>query len=490
MERRLIYTTTGLVIMPYEPKQCRKLEWMTSTYDAIYHRAIPHTGFYNPKMKAFATYNLGKTYAKTLFPDYEVIQWPVKPIVHTNGFEMKNITLNEYQEDIATKLESIESNCVFVNLPTAVGKTIFATTCISEAKTRAFVMCYTTKILDQWVDTFKNMTTLKPSQVMMLTSSKQIDKIYKKPDSVKKVEIFLCTTSLFDSYGRNYGYERYFKLFQDLNIGMKVIDEAHTRLGTTVRINAYTNVPKTMYLSADYNQANTEMLKLFKDVLFGVPVLKLSDEHMSELKHINAVVYSFNSRPSINDELRITAGVYHWSNIDYCRYEFDEDNSPMIDVIIRILKSIVDENAISEVKNLPYKVLILVQLIEHVDKLALILPRIVKNRTFGAYYSEMSDDEKSRAVRKDIIISTYKSFSTGVNLVAPEIKDVISTCPVDIVTANQSAGRCRPIPNTHSRMWLVTDYGFEHNVNNIERTVKYLTKNKVGEIIRQEYDDE
>ena len=72
-------------------------------------------------------------------------------------------------------------------------------------------------------------------------------------------------------------------------------------------------------------------------------------------------------------------------------------------------------------------------------------------------------------------------------MVAPEIKDVISTCPVDNVTANQSAGRCRPIPDTYSRIWLVTDYGFEHNINNIERTGKELTKNKVSEIVRMEY---
>lgn len=487
MEKRLIYTTAGLVIMPYRPKQCRKLEWMTSTYDAIYHRAIPHTGFYNPKMNAFVTYQLSKTYAKTLFPDYEVVQWPVMPIQHTQGFEMKGITLNEYQEDIVAQLENIDTNCVFVNLPTAVGKTVLATACMSEAKTRVFVMCYTTKILKQWIDTFRDMTTLKKSQVLLLKSSKQIEDIYNKPESVKKVEVFLCTSSLFDSYGRSYGYEKYFKLFQDLGIGMKIIDEAHTRLGTTVRINAYTNVPKTMYLSADYNQANSEMLKLFKDVLYGVPVLKLSDEHMNELKHIKAMVYSFNSRPSIEDELKVTSGVYHWSTVNYCRYEFDEDNSPMVDAITSILEMIVDENSISNVKGLPYKTLILVQLIEHVDKLALLLPRIIKNRSFGAYYSELDEDEKSRAVRKDIIISTYKSFSTGVNLVAPEIKDVISTCPVDNVTANQSAGRCRPIPDTYSRIWLVTDYGFEHNINNIERTVKYLTKNKVSEIVRMEY---
>ena len=61
---------------------------------------------------------------------------------------------------------------------------------------------------------------------------------------------------------------------------------------------------------------------------------------------------------------------------------------------------------------------------------------------------------------------------------------------MDVVTANQSAGRCRPIPGMQSYFWLLSDYGFDHCPRNIEKVLRYLKQNKIGNVKRIHYEND
>lgn len=472
-DKHIVYTTTGAFIVPYEPNQSPELEYDTSEFDKIYHRQIPHTGFYNDKLGIFVTYRMYEPKLKSYFPGYDVMYYKNYGGKKSMPFKV-SVVPNKYQNSVLTQLMGLKNHEAYVNIPTASGKTVLAVMYIAEAGIKTFVMCYSTRILEQWIDTFKTKTDLPESRICMFESSKLMNKLLKDKKEAKKYDIFLCTSSMFDAFGSRYGYENYQRLFENLGIGIKIIDEAHTRLGATVRCNAYTSIDKTLYLSADYNQSNASLLRKFNQVFKAVPVLRLEEDLMSELRHISAMTIIYNSVPSVAEHAKITNNKYHWSHIEFCKYEFEKDI--LKNTIVDLVKYIIAQEGETNVK--PFKILILLQLIEHVDSLHHLLSSIIKGRSIAKYHSMVED--KASSLDADIIVSTYKSFSTGLDVTNPQIKHVISTTPVDVVTANQSAGRCRPIPNTKSFFWMLQDFGFEYCSNNNIKVVKYLKTNKIG----------
>ena len=90
------------------------------------------------------------------------------------------------------------------------------------------------------------------------------------------------------------------ELFAFMGIGFKVIDEAHRCFGATIKINAYTSI-RTLYLSADYNQANADIRKMFYDAFKDADLLTYDAETMNDLKHITCVQYEYNSFPRDED---------------------------------------------------------------------------------------------------------------------------------------------------------------------------------------------
>ena len=485
---QIIVTTTGVVILPYSEGQSKQLEYETSRYDKIYHKAIPTTGFYNEKLEAFATYKMSPYKLKEFFPSYDVVYHKNYSGKTMSDFSM-TVELNRYQDDAISQLIGLKKHEAYVNIPTASGKTVLAVAYSCMLKKKTFIMCYSSKILEQWEKTFETKTTMNSSRIMELSSSKQMNGILIGKVDVKDIDVFLCTGSLLDMFGKQYGYEKIHPLFMEMGIGLKIIDEAHTRLGTTIRCNAYTSIDKTLYLSADYNQADNLKFRQFKSVFMTVPVIRLRDELMNELKHITASVWSFNSHPGMDDLLRVTSNKYGWSNMEYCRYEFE--NQPIKDALVALLEYIWQNDTSISPSGKPYKILILTQLIEHVDLIYDIVNKMeLKGRNVSKFYSTLESAEKEFALDADIIVSTYKSFSTGIDVTSPQIRHVISTCPVDVVTANQSAGRCRPIPGMQSYFWLLSDYGFDHCPRNIEKVLRYLKQNKIGNVKRIHYEND
>ena len=479
MEKRLVYTTTGLRITPYEEGQVKALEKHTSTYDKIYHRWNSLNGFYNDKLSIFATYKINPGMICKMFPDYTKTYVPaIKPgIVPQYNL---TVSLNKYQTEIMDRLSSLPTmkNEVFVNSPTASGKTVLATAYAAMMHTPTIVVCFSSKILEQWQDTFACKTDIPIDSMMKIVTGRQMYDMYTGEYDVSRMSVFFVTTSLLDRFGTDYGYEYLQPLFERLHIGLKIIDEAHCRLATITRLNAYTSVNKTLYLSADFNQANSRKLRLFMDMLKYAEVIKLSNESMKELSHITVVNSIFYSHPSMKDKLNIVSGAYKWSNLKYTRYQFTNG------IFIKAFDDIIDKilQYDEDLTDSGYKILVLVQLIEEIDILVNRLHKRHKEVSTSGYYAKDDSEDQTKATHSKIIVSTYKAFSTGIDITKPEIRHVISTCPVDVVTSNQAAGRCRPIKGLTSYFWMMLDYDFEHCVYNAQKVNKYLLDNKAQKV--------
>lgn len=484
---KITRTCTGLLLHNYMPKSCKNLEWKTSVFNKSLHKAVPATGFYDAKTQTFATYNMTNeeirfVLANSPFKTADIIAENPKLGRRMNPFTT-NIKLTDVQQPVFDELIYNKKCETFVNLPTAVGKTILAVQYVSFMATKCIILCYNNNVLEQWKNAFLTKTDIDPSRIKVITSSKYLMNVIDGNTDVGKTDIWLTTPAMIHSFGENYGWSMISKAFDRMGIGIKIIDEAHRNLGTTIRLNAWTNIAKTVYLSADFNQASYDMQQQFFNVFKFVPVLKLKDDVMKDLKHITAVVYKFNSHPDINDILKVTNGnkrnKYHWNQYGYTKYALE--NGELAQRVVKILQQILKSDDHS-VDGKPYKILILTNMIAAVDDMYSIAKNLNTGRTVSRYHGEVSKDEADNAKSADIIISTYQAFSTGIDVTTPHIRHVISMCPVDKIAANQAAGRCRPIPGLSSFFWMIVDQGFDYCVSKASSVLKYLGQSRIGEI--------
>ena len=489
MPKRIRKTITGMVFEDYQAGDIPQLEKYTSIWDKVTHKSIPTSGFVLDN--SFATYRINETFLKSItvgtpYAGYEMENIPLELGQPTEPYK-SSIKLTKAQKPVSEKM-AMGGNEVFLNIPTATGKTVISVDFIAKLQVKTIIICFKRKILSQWYDTFKDKTTIDIDRVHIINSCQYFYDLIAGTEDPNDKDIWLVTPNLITTFCNVEGWDMLEELFGFMGIGFKVIDEAHRCFGSTIRINAWTSI-RTLYLSADFNQANPNVRKMFFSALRDATVIRYDLETMNDLKHITCVQYEYNSFPTDEDIVDITnpekRNKYHWDHFAYTRYAVTKGNvlSHIEKIITEIIKS--EENLKSE-SGKPYKILVLTNLIEMVDKIYGELKAKIPDRVMSRYHTKMPKEEQSTYLDADIIISTYQAFAEGVDVVSPCIRHVISTCPVDNIMANQSAGRCRPIQGQDSFYWMMVDNGFSYCRNNEARVTRYLATAKIGRVTRIE----
>lgn len=482
--KEIVITTTGVCINDYSPKENIELEKHTSYFEKNRHKFMPVSGFYDEKDGKFLTYKMSESKLTSYFHKCVFIKPGVSKFNRIADVDLGDFQLRDNQKSVITRMTQIDQPEMFVNIPTATGKTVIGVYFIAFMKIVSLVVCPSATIMSQWTDTMKRMGFT--NRYTILGSGDQLTDIIKGRVKYNS-DIYLITPMLMTTYGNKHGFDRLGEIFEKLHIGMKFIDEAHKNLGAIVRLNAITSFYKTIYLSADFYRASSYTRKQFFDVFYHVPIIKMDQEEIEQLKHITAVVYPYHSKPSMVEAANvITQGKYHWSHWEFARYEFNK--GIIIDYIDKILDKIIsdDENS----NNQPYKILILTIMVEHADLLYdHITQKYGHARSVGKFHSRMTDEARYTGKHQDIIVATYQAFSVGIDIVIPNIQHVISTSPVDVITHNQSAGRCRPIEGEESFYWILEDTDFDFCRHNVDSAMKYLAKSRVKNIVTIKEDD-
>lgn len=480
-------SNTGTVVTPYENGQCKKLENDVSIWNDVYFRRDPVIGFQvvsniDNDIQSFVTCKNSATYIQGLFPDYNISYMEqIIPKKLSQKFRLnEDIALTDIQSNtINDILKYIKYHEWFVNLQTALGKTLMSVYLSSILNVKSMIMCYSTEILLQWIQTIKEKSNFDTSKLILLDSSKLIQNIYTEKFDSNEYDIFMATPKLIVSYCEKYGYDHLNPVFEKMGIGLKVFDEAHRNISNMIKINGFANVDKTLYLSADFGQANKDKEKLYYKMMFGVPVFKPSDEVMSTLKYTQAIVVEYNTDPNINE----VASVYSrfgFSSINYMKYQFNK--GIVYDVLDYVLENIFNTNTHN------YKTLILLNLIDHVDTLTeVLIEKYGDCKRIGKFHSEINHEEKEETKTiSDIIISTYKSFGTGLNVA--DIKYVISIDQCDKISDNQAAGRARPLSDGSDAFYfMLADRGFKYSGRKLKDRLNYLKMTKIKHITRVRY---
>lgn len=482
----ICYTQNGMRITPYREHQCYQLENMTSIREKGFggHLRKPITGFLIPfdekkdsKYGTFISHKHNPMFIQSLFPNYQVKYEESnkeKQIIHDFGVN-PDISPREAQLQIMNKICKYEnSNQWFVYLSQGLGKTLLSVYMITYFHVKSLIMCYNTRVLQQWVNTFKEKTSMDMRAILFINEGKILDKILDGSFPVWEYDIFMCTPKLLTMYGKRYGYKSLSLLMDKMGIGLKIFDEAHRNITNIIKINAYTSVKRTLYLSGDFAQSNTRKEDLYYKIFLGVPVLKPSNVLMNTLKYTIAVVVSYETHPS-EEELKSVYPRRGFSFYNYMKYQINQ--KMFYDTLWFILDSINKANTNN------FRILILVNMIEHVNILKDEIEEHYPNRYIvGRYHSGVSEEEKKEAKNNaEIIVSTHSSFGVGID--TTRIKYVISGCVGTKIDDNQASGRARPLED-HSDVFyfMMLDMGFSYCKKTLRDRLDYLEKTKIKAI--------
>ena len=484
-------TTTGTRIYPYRKGQCRPLENLTSLPDQAYRgrKWNPVTGFLIPDsgdefQGTFVTHLHDPRYLQELLPNYQIVyEKPTKKKTLNELMSLNSdITPREVQYQIIQGIIDNESKSQwFVYLSQGLGKTLLSVYMIPYFNTKTLIMCYNTMVLSQWVNTIRDKTDINSKSILYIESGKLFDKILSGDFPVWEYDIFMCTPKLLTMYGKKHGYYTLELLMEKMGIGLKIFDEAHRNIANIIKINAFTSVEKTLYLSGDFAQSDRRKQEMYYRIFHGVPILRPTEELMNTLKFTVAVVVFFNSHPS---ELS-KASVYSkrgFSFYEYMKYEFEHE------IFFNALWFIID--SISKTNKEGYKILLLVNLIDHVDILKeKVCERYGENFIIGKYHSEISESEKLFTKEyANLIISTYQSFSTGLDVSL--IKYVVSCSICTKIDDNQASGRARPLPDGSDAFYfMLSDTGFPYTKKKLGGRLAYLKETKIKKIEQIKYED-
>lgn len=480
---KIYYTPSGVVIHPYENGQCKTLESYTSIYNRVYHKRDAVTGFYIEKLKIFVTHYRDPNFMQMLFPDYLIeFTEPIKS-VKIPSYELKdNIILTPLQFQMVNKTVSSNKSRVFLNLPTASGKTILSIhLIISILSERALIICYSKNILNQWVKSLSKNTNINMSKVTLLDKSKQLDLIYENEFNKMDSYIYLCTPTLLSSYGKNYGWDRINAVMENLKIGIKIYDEAHRHISNIIKIDGLTNIKKTIYLSADFNQSGKDKKRLYYYMFNNCAVFTPSEETITELKYTNAVVIAFKSNPSSEEKQSIFNNSFGFSRFEYMRYQMKKGK------LLETAKNIIE--VIQKTNKFNSKILILVSLIDHVDTIFKDLETIYSGKyIIGRFHSKLTDEERKFTLESaQIIISTYSSLGTGIDIEGNKIQHILSLDQVNEIEDNQSAGRGRRDERFNTFYYIFVDKSINYCVKKLNSRLNYLKKWKIKKIHYIEY---
>lgn len=484
----IIVTTTGVEITPYYDKQNRYLENLTSTFGAKrgnYSRRNPTTGFflnYENTQPCFVTHRHDPVWLQHQFEGYEVKYTEVaksKKLSESFGLN-PDIAPREVQyQMIQEVLNHEKEHQWFIYLSQGLGKTLLSVYLISYFNVKTLIMCYNKDILSQWYKTLKSKSTIDPKKVLMITSSMLLKNILYGEFPTMEYDIFLCTPGLLVSFGKKVGFHKIPIVLDRMGIGFKIYDEAHRNIANIVKINAFTSIDKTLYLSGDFGQSDPRKEKLYFNMFHGVPILKPDDELMNTLKFTVAMVIEYDSEPTELDK----TGMYTkngFSFYNYMKYQFRKD------VFFETLDNIIQ--SISKANHEGYKILILLNMIDHVDEMTDRMKEKYGDRyVIGRYHGSVPEDEKEETLKQsNMIVTTYQSFSTGIDVSL--IKYVISCSVCTKIDDNQSSGRARPLPDGSDAFYfMMTDIGVPYVKKKLRSRIQYLQETKIKEVKKIKY---
>ena len=486
-------TRYGLCIYPYKKGMLKNLEKQNSIWDKVYHRNREVSGFIVPYdesgIQAYLTYYRNPELIST--KGSRIYSLPVGFIKRMEGkFKLnEEESLTPIQDDLIHQIvggkpyDDLSHNQWYINLSTGFGKTLTALYFASLIRYKTLILCYSRKILDQWMNTIDEKFQMEKDRYIYIDRRSTLLKFIDGKIKASNYDIILCTSGCIDNYGKKYGYSALKDLFDTMGIGLMIIDEAHRTFGRTIRICASVNIKYTLFLSADYAQGDYKKESMFLSAFQNTVYIAPPKDVQEEMKYTIGIVVAFDSHPN---EIEQQTAIYTKQGYSPERYmEYELKKNTIYDTIIYIMKTIISVN------EKHYTTLILATNIRPVEIITDFLKRhpVTGQLKIVKYYASMDKEEVEPLDGADIIIGTYGSFSTGINITT--IRYVIGTNQSNKVEDNQTAGRAGRKFQLSELLsvyyFMLVDEGFSYCKKKLASRVNYLKEMKLKEIKKIKY---
>ena len=462
-------------IKNYNRKDCPKIEADLSIWDNVYFKRIEYF-YYDEKTKILYLprgYDINIIAEQTGKPIHFVPNQRPTARYHFNvGTEPRD----EYQKEMIRYLSAqgeyrnmMLASQQVLSLPTRSGKTYCTIAATGLLESRAIVIVNRDTLRKQWADEIIMHTQLSPKNVISIDSSEffsgygDLNRLARK---LKNVYIFVTTHRTIHNAMKLYGFDCVDKLLKALNIGIKIVDEAHIEFKNTLMTDYATNVWKTFYLTATFARSDDKENQIFQRSFNQV--IKVAKQNPEREKTVRLFMVSFRTRSNPAQEQAICYQKKGFSRYNYIEYELK--NGKIDRVVSLLLKLVIEE------KKLEGKILILSSKTETCDHFKELVQSLFPMFSVCSHHSK-SKIEDFREY--GVICATPQMLGTGTTI--PKLRVVINTEPTSsTVNIIQIFGRLDVYaPGMDTYYFMIMDTGFlkvRKMFTKIKNTLKYHAK--------------
>lgn len=355
--------------------------------------------------------------------------------------------LRDYQEPIVEYLTSPvtpQNNSKFLGLATGQGKTLCALYALSKINKR-FIAVIKPMYLAKWTSDIKKIYNCSKEDIVVVQGSSHLLALLVLAEQNKLTAKFILISNrtmqnwvkLYEEFGaelKDIGYPcspDEFCTF--INAGVRLIDEVHQDFHFNYKLDLYTNVAKTISLSATLINKDPFLVRMYE---IAYPVLtRYSAPAPPKYNHAIALQYNFQARKV--GHIRSS----EWGSSSYSHIAFEKWLMRDRETLENYSKMITDVLAESHFKDYKpgQKTLILCGSIAFCTYLTDYLKKKFPQSDTRRF---VESDPLENLLESEISVSTQLSAGTAHDI--PMLRSVIMTTAIDSYQANiQALGRLR-----------------------------------------------
>lgn len=444
----------------------KKLLYKYSLYDKLY-RKYTFSAFYVEGSDVYLPSSIGLEEIRGIFPNKEVIV-NFQNIAKSKpaNFSMKNHPRNDLQKkaiDFLLKMRrDPETHSRLLSLPTGSGKTYVTINIASVIGKKPMIIVDAIDLATQWKREFLKHTDLEEDDILILSGQESIDKEVLNPQKKVYIAVHRTLGNMMSSDVNSMNV-----LMNKLGVGIRVIDESHVEFGNICKINAFSNVEYTVYLTATPNRSNFNDDSLYAKVFGKIPYF--NGKELTSEKYHTVIMDDMNSHPTFDEKLGIRTQ-YGFSQARWGSYMLNSGYETLLESLLKIF----DKFKLVERKK---KLAIILPTIELIKKVNEDLSETYPDLDIGTFIGEVSKKKRDAELEKSIILTNEKIFGKGKDVKDLEI--VINYVPVgSTVVTEQILGRLRNNEGKSAILFDITDVGFDECIRQQKIRKRFYKKCK------------